>query len=154
MGQSPYRGTVDHDDALGRLRDARVGRLATVTPEGRPHVVPFVFLLIERRSEVCAYWAIDRKPKRTSTLARIRNIEDNPAVEFVVDGYAEDWTTLWWVRCSGSARIVTDEAERAEALDALRAKYPQYELEPPDGAVVAIEVERITGWHADDPATR
>lgn len=145
---------MDHDDALGRVRDALVGRLATVTPDGRPHVVPFAFVLIEHRSEVHAYWAVDRKPKRTRDLARIRNIEANPAVEFVVDGYADDWTTLWWVRCSGSARIVSEDAERGEAVDALRAKYPQYELEPPDGPVVAIDVERITGWRADDPATR
>ena len=135
------------------MRAARVGRLATVTPEGRPHVVPFVFALVERGSDVRAYWAVDRKPKRTTDLARIRNLEHDPAVEFVVDDYAEDWTTLWWVRCSGSARVVADDAERAEALEALRAKYERYELEPPDGPVVAIDVERITGWRADEPPT-
>jgi PPOX class probable F420-dependent enzyme len=151
---SPYRDAVDRDDALARVRAARVGRLATVTPEGGPHVVPFVYALVERGSNVRAYWAVDRKPKRTPDLARIRNLEHDPAVEFVVDGYAEDWTTLWWVRCSGSARVVTDDEERTEALEALRAKYEPYELAPPEGPVVAIDVERITGWRADEPATR
>jgi PPOX class probable F420-dependent enzyme len=145
---------VDRDDALARLRAARVGRLATVTPEGGPHVVPFVFALVERGSDVRAYWAVDRKRKRARDLARIRNLEHHPAVEFVVDDYAEDWTALWWVRCSGPARVVADEAERAGALEALRAKYEQYRLEPPDGPVVAIDIERITGWRADEPATR
>jgi PPOX class probable F420-dependent enzyme len=145
---------VDPDDALERVRAARVGRLATVTPEGRPHVVPFVFALVERGSDVRAYWAVDRKPKRTTDLARIRNLEANPAVEFVVDEYDEDWTTLWWVRCSGSARVVADEDERADALEALREKYSRYGLEPPDGPVIAIDVDRITGWTADEPATR
>jgi PPOX class probable F420-dependent enzyme len=145
---------VDRIEAVARLREGRVGRLATVSPEGRPHVVPFVFALVERGSALRAYWAVDRKPKRTTELARIRNLEGNAAVEFVVDGYAEDWTQLWWVRCSGSARVIADEAERRGALEALAAKYPQYELEPPDGPVVAIEVERIAGWRADDPATR
>lgn len=145
---------MDRDDALARLRSARVGRLATVTPEGLPHVVPFVFALVERGSDIRAYWAVDRKPKRTPDLARIRNLEHTPRVEFVVDAYAEDWSTLWWVRCSGSARVVADEAERATALEELRAKYERYRLEAPEGPVVAIDVDRITGWRADDPATR
>ena len=115
-------------------------------------MVPFVFVMVERGSDVRAYWAVDRKPKRTTDLTRIRNLERNPAVEFVVDGYTEDWTTLWWVRCSGTARIVTEDAERADALGALRAKYPQYELEPPGGPVVAIEVERVVGWQAEERA--
>jgi hypothetical protein len=34
------------------------------------------------------------------------------------------------------------------ALDALTAKYPQYGSEPPRGPVVAIDVERISGWMA------
>ena len=149
-----YGDAVDREWAMSELRRARVGRLATVTPEGRPHVVPFVFALAERGSKVSVYWAVDRKPKRTTELVRIRNLERNPAVEFIVDAYAEDWTTLWWVRCSGSARIVTDESERRDALGALGAKYPQYALEPPEGPVVAIEIERISRWRADGAATR
>ena len=144
---------MDRDDALAWVRGARVGRLATVTPEGRPHIVPFVFALIEQRSEVRVYWVVDQKPKRTTNLRRIRNLERNAAVEFVVDGYEEDWSTLWWVRCSGSARVVTDDVERRDALDALRAKYPQYELEPPDGPVVAIDVETVTGWAANEASS-
>ena len=34
------------------------------------------------------------------------------------------------------------------ALDALTGKYPQYATEPPSGPVVAIDVERISGWEA------
>lgn len=159
-GQSPaprrptYRDVVDRDEALARVRSARVGRLATVTPEGRPHVVPFVFALVERGSDVRAYWAVDRKPKRSKDLARLRNLERNPAAEFVVDGYEEDWTGLWWVRCSGTGRVVTDDGERRDALDALGAKYPRYELEPPEGSVVAIDVETVVGWSATDPRDR
>jgi PPOX class probable F420-dependent enzyme len=141
-----YRGAVDRDDALARVRSARAGRLATVTPDGGPHVVPFVFALVERGSDVRAYWAVDRKPKRTTDLARIHNLERNPAVEFVVDDYDEDWTGLWWVRCSGTGRVVTDEAERRLALEALGAKYPQYELDPPEGPVLVVDVQRVSGW--------
>jgi nitroimidazol reductase NimA-like FMN-containing flavoprotein (pyridoxamine 5'-phosphate oxidase superfamily) len=34
---------VTRSDAIARAREARVGRMATVTGEGGPHVVPFVF---------------------------------------------------------------------------------------------------------------
>jgi hypothetical protein len=69
-------------------------------------------------------------------------------VEFVVDGYDEDWRDLWWVRASGTGRVVEAPDERVTALEALTAKYPQYASEPPSGAVVAIDVERISGWEA------
>ena len=140
---------MDREEALQRLRSARVGRIATVTPEDRPHVVPFVFAVVERDLGVLAYWAVDRKPKRTERLQRLRNLERNPAAEFVVDGYDEDWRALWWVRASGSGRAVEDASdERGAALSALAAKYPQYASDPPSGPVVAIDIERISGWRA------
>lgn len=140
---------MDRDDALRRLRSARVGRIATVTPEDRPHVVPFVFALVEGSGgEPRAYWAVDRKPKRSERLQRLRNIEADPAVEFVVDGYDEDWRSLWWVRASGTGRLVETDEERSDALASLRSKYRQYEAEPPEGPVVAIDIERISGWSA------
>lgn len=137
---------MDRDEAWARVSSARVGRMATVTPEHRPHVVPFVFALAERGSDRVAYWAVDRKPKRSTDLKRIRNLEENPAVEFVVDGYHEDWERLWWVRCSGKARVVVSETERRSALRALEDKYPQYGNGPPDGPVFAIDIEAIQGW--------
>ncbi len=133
-------------DAVARVESARVGRVATISPGPRPHVVPFTFALVRAGAGLRVYWAVDRKPKRSTRLQRLRNIEANPVVEFVVDGYDEDWDRLWWVRVSGSARIVDDGDERATALDALRAKYPRYASEPPDGPVIAIDVERVTGW--------
>jgi PPOX class probable F420-dependent enzyme len=120
--------------------------MATVTPARRPHVVPFVFVLVEQGSTRVAYWAVDRKPKRSTDLKRIRNLEENPAVEFVVDGYEEDWERLWWVRCSGTARVVDSENERRSAMRALEEKYPQYGVDPPDGPVVAIDIEAINSW--------
>lgn len=142
---------MNRDDALQRLRSARIGRIATVTPEERPHVVPFVFALVEGLGrEPRAYWAVDRKPKRSERLQRLRNLEGNPAVEFVVDGYDEDWGSLWWVRASGTGRLVGSDEERSNALAVLRSKYPQYEAEPPDGPVVAIDIERIAGWSVAD----
>ena len=81
----------------------------------------------------------------------MRNIAENPAVEFLVDGYAEDWERLWWVRSSGTARVVTSDPERHDALLALEEKYPQYAIDPPAGPVVAIDITTINGWKAEGP---
>jgi hypothetical protein len=45
---------------------------------------------------------------------------------------------------------VVDDAssEHAAALDALASKYQQYASELPPGPVVAIDIERISGWRA------
>jgi PPOX class probable F420-dependent enzyme len=138
---------MDGDEAIARLRSARVGRMATVRADGRPHVVPLVFALFEG-DDLRLYWAVDAKPKRSASLQRVRNLERNPSVEIVVDGYEEDWGRLWWVRASGTGRIVDDPEEREVAREALRAKYPQYRDAPLDGPVVAIDLESITGWSA------
>ena len=132
------------EEARQRFVEARVGRLATADGSGRPHVVPFVFAVDGDR----LWWAVDHKPKRTTALRRLANIAENPRVAALVDGYDEDWSALWWARADGVARVVTDEAERAECLRALVTKYPQYREAPPDGPVVAIDVERWTGWSA------
>lgn len=141
---------MTRDEAIARLRAARVGRLATVRPDGSPHVVPFVFSVVERQDDLVAYWAVDAKAKAARELQRLENIEANPAVEFVVDRYGDDWTALWWVRASGRARIVTSDDERRTALGALGLKYPQYRAARPTGPVVAIDVDRIASWSASD----
>jgi PPOX class probable F420-dependent enzyme len=143
---------MERVEAIGKLQAARLGRLATVRPDGSPHVVPFVFAIVGAGQELTAYWAVDSKPKTTQAIQRLRNIEANPAVEFVVDGYEEDWTKLWWVRAAGRARMVTSDEERGAALAALAEKYPPYRTTPPAGPVVAIDVDRVTGW-SSDPST-
>jgi PPOX class probable F420-dependent enzyme len=139
---------MTRDEAIARLREARVGRLATVRPDGSPHVVPFVFAIVPDGDELLAFWAVDAKPKLTRAIQRIENIEANPSVEFVVDGYADDWSQLWWVRVRGRARVISSSEERTRALAALSDTYPQYTAAPPDGAVIAIEIDRVTGWSA------
>jgi PPOX class probable F420-dependent enzyme len=118
---------------------ARVARLATTGADGRPHVVPICFALDGNM----LYTAVDQKPKRTRALRRLRNIEENPWVEVVIDHYEEDWSRIWWVRLRGRARVVAlDE----RVLGLLQAKYPQYREVPPDGPVIAVTIERRSGW--------
>jgi PPOX class probable F420-dependent enzyme len=142
---------MTRDEAIARLREARVGRLATVRPDGSPHVVPFVFVVDPDGDELLASWAVDDKPKKRRAIQRLENIEANPSVEFVVDRYEEDWSQLWWVRVSGRARVVSSPEERAKMIAALTDKYPQYREAPPTGAVIAIDVDRVTGWSAAEP---
>jgi PPOX class probable F420-dependent enzyme len=142
---------MTRDEAIARLREARVGRLATVRPDGSPHVVPFVFAVDPDGDELIAFWAVDDKPKKHLAIQRLENIEANPSVEFVVDRYEEDWSKLWWVRVTGRARVVSSPEERAEMIAALTDRYPQYRQAPPTGAVIAIDVHRVTGWSAAEP---
>jgi PPOX class probable F420-dependent enzyme len=124
-----------------RVAAARVGRLATVTVDNRPHLVPCCFAL----DAETIYSAVDAKPKTTLALRRLANIANNPSASLLVDEYAEDWSTLWWVRVDGLARIADDPTERARALDLLGAKYRQYTDAPPPGDVLALDV---TAWRA------
>lgn len=121
-----------------------MARLASVDLEGRPHLVPICFVL----DGDTIYSAVDKKPKRTPKLKRLENVRTNPRVSVLVDGYDEDWSRLWWVRLDGLARTVEGERERARALGLLEAKYEQYRSEPPDGPVLAVEIERRRGWSA------
>lgn len=123
---------------------ARVGRLATVRADGRAHLVPVCFALL---GEV-VYSAVDDKPKRHTRLQRLANVTATGTASLLVDEYDEDWTRLWWVRLDGSARVLENRDKGRRAIEALRAKYPQYAGHPPAGAVLAMTVESWVGWAA------
>jgi PPOX class probable F420-dependent enzyme len=131
----------DVDAARRRFAAARVARLATVSGDGQPHLVPVVFAV----EGDTVLMAVDQKPKRHRDLKRLRNIADNPTVSLLVDRYDEDWDALWWVRADGTARILETDAT---ALDALAAKYPQYREHRPEGPIIALDIEHITSWEA------
>jgi PPOX class probable F420-dependent enzyme len=126
-----------------RVARARIGRLATVTAAGRPHIVPVCFALAGRRIVT----AVDAKPKATTQLARLDNVRATSRASLLVDHYEEDWSELWWVRIDGVAEVVRSEA----AVDALVAKYEQYREVRPAGPVIAIEPERWRSWIPSGP---
>lgn len=133
---------MDAAAARERFAQARVARLATLTPDGRPHLVPIVFALMGDT----VYSAVDAKPKRGTALARLANVAAHPVASVLADHYEEDWSALWWVRGDGGARVLeTTTAEAREAVDRLRARYPQQRV---TGAVLAVDVERWSGWAA------
>jgi PPOX class probable F420-dependent enzyme len=132
-----------------RLTAARVARLATTDPDGRPHLVPIVFAV----DGDTLYSAVDHKPKRSQTLRRIENARARPDVTVLVDHYEEDWRRLWWIRVRGRARVLDDGEEREQALSLLAEKYEQYRSQPPDGPVLAVDITEVRDWRAAGPDT-
>jgi PPOX class probable F420-dependent enzyme len=131
---------VTPDEARQRFAAARVARLATADLDGVPHVVAMTFAVVGDT----IFSAVDHKPKRTTALRRLANVRANPVVSVLVDHYEDDWSALWWARADGRARVLEDGDEAAVA--ALVARYEQYRARPPAGAILAIEVERWSGW--------
>src|SRR5438105_15867811 len=132
---------MDEQDLKELVAAARIARLATVDPSGRPHLVPVCFALADE----VIYSAVDQKPKATTRLRRLENIRSNPAVELLVDHYEEDWTRLWWVRAPGHGAVVEEGPERERGLAALLEKYAQYRDRQPNGRV---SVTTVAGWAA------
>ncbi len=142
---TPSQSTVsgmDEHEMRRRVRDARVGRLATITSDGRPHLVPCCFAL----AGDVVYSAIDAKPKSTMAVRRLANLYANPHAALLIDYYSDDWSALWWVRLDGEGRVLDRGAERSAAIVLLTQKYPVYVAEPPQGAVVAIDIDDWRGW--------
>ena len=133
-----------------KLKNARVARLATVDPTGRPHIVPVCFVYNRK----AFYTAVDQKPKRVppQKLARLRNIQYSLQVALLIDHYDEDWGRLWYVLVRGKAKLLPKSAakERSAVIRALRAKYPQYRagMLADDAPIIRITVERSSSWHA------
>ena len=125
-----------------RVAAARVARLATIDPDGRPHLVPIVFAL----DGDTLYSAVDAKPKRSRRLRRVENARERPDVTVLVDHYDEDWRRLWWVRLRGRARVLDAGEEAERALRLLAEKYEQYRRAPPGCPVLAVDVREWRGW--------
>ncbi|WP_226039411.1 pyridoxamine 5'-phosphate oxidase family protein [Natrinema sp. DC36] len=160
-------------DERAFLERARVGSLATVDEENRPHAVPICFALLERPrvasptdvtnrtassesrsaddgAAVRIVSAIDEKPKATRDLRRVRNIRTNPQVTVLVDRYREGWSRLAWVQVRGRAGILEpDASEHHSAVHALESKYDQYATHDLDERrIVSIYVDRTVSWGA------
>jgi PPOX class probable F420-dependent enzyme len=134
---------VDEASARQLFGQSRIARLATIDPQGKPHIVPVVFALVGDR----LWSAVDAKPKRTRNLQRLANIEEHPRVSLLVDHYDEDWAALWWVRADGAARVLAPEEDRP-AREALARKYPQYRETAPPGPVMEVVIDRWRSWSA------
>jgi PPOX class probable F420-dependent enzyme len=139
---------LPEDEARARFATVPVARLGTADRHGQPHVVVVTFAV----DGDTIYTAVDAKPKESTTLKRLRNVGENPMVAMLADQYSDDWDTLWWVRADGRAAILTDQRQMAAPLRLLADRYWQYRQTPPTGPVLAVTVERWSGWTATPPA--
>jgi PPOX class probable F420-dependent enzyme len=136
---------LDAATAQARFAAAPVARLATLRTDGTARLVPVTFTVTD--GLICS--AVDEvKPKTSTALARLADVRRDPRVGLLVDHYADDWSTLWWVRVDGTAEVLEDGPLRERALAALVAKYPPYARTPPDGVVLVVTPTRWTGWTA------
>jgi PPOX class probable F420-dependent enzyme len=135
---------LKRDEAMRRATAADHGVLATLNRTGVADLVPVCFALV---GDALAVPVDSVKPKRSTALGRIRNLERDPRATLLVERWdAADWSRLWWVRLSLRRREVPGTV--AEALEqGLRDRYPQYAVEP-FVALLTFEVESVVGWSA------
>jgi PPOX class probable F420-dependent enzyme len=119
--------------------------------DGRPRSVPICFVVIGDT----IYSPLDDKPKAGADpqrLGRVRNLRADPRATILIDRWSEDWGELGFVelRCDGG--LLAPGAERhAEAIAALRAKYPQYaEHRLDERPLLRFLPAAVTTWLADD----
>lgn len=111
--------------------------------------MPVTFALVDPDTVVTA---VDHKPKRTTRLQRLDNVREEPRVTFLVDHYDDgDWSALWWVRARGEGRVVAGGRAFDRAVEALVARYPQYEDSEPPGPAIVVSVTSWRGWAASNP---
>jgi PPOX class probable F420-dependent enzyme len=135
---------LGEEEARARFGSVPVVRLGTADAGGRPHLVVVTFAV----EGDTVFTAVDQKPKSGTNLKRLRNVGENPRVTMLADEYSDDWDALWWVRADGRAVVLADPQQMAEPLRLLAERYWQYREAPPTGPVLAVTVERWSGWAA------
>ena len=136
---------LDHSEALARVVGADHGVFCTAHPERGTDAVPIVFAIANE----CLAFPIDTvKPKSSTQLQRMRNLESDPRATLLVQHWDKnDWSTLWWVRAE-LRWIPAPSVEDVKTLEAkLIAKYEQY-LDQPFVDIHVFRIERLTGWSA------
>ena len=129
------------------LEEERSGVLGTIARSGLPQLVPVCYALAEGAIAI----AIDEKPKRGGTLARVRNIERDARATLLVDHYEERWERLAWLRLEGDASVLERGGEWREALDALRRRYPRYRAMALEALpLIRLRPTRVAGWRWQD----
>ncbi|HET7181954.1 MAG TPA: pyridoxamine 5'-phosphate oxidase family protein [Candidatus Limnocylindrales bacterium] len=135
---------LDEDEARRRAAAADHGVLATINRTGAPDLVPVCFAIV---GDALAIPVDSVKPKRSTALGRIRNLERDPRATLLLERWdPADWSRLWWVRASlVRADVAADVA--GQLVAALRERYPQYAQVEFD-AVITFRIEQIGGWEA------
>jgi PPOX class probable F420-dependent enzyme len=144
------------------LAAARSATLATLTPKGRPRLVPICFVVgaDDASGRPRLFSPLDEKPKRIDdprALARVRDILVQPDISLLVDRWSEDWSRLGWLRLLGRGDVLeppgepamktSDREEHVVAVGALRHKYPQYATHDLESRpIIRLTIDRAVSW--------
>lgn len=119
------------------LRYARVAHLATLLPDGSPHVVP-----------VCPALDADRVILALGGGAKLSNLRRDPRAALVVDDYLEDWDALRRVAVFGRVTLFEEGPEWERGRDLLYGKFAEYEphdeIVVGETVVVELAIERVS----------
>ena len=131
-------------DARARLEQADHGVLSTLNPARGIDSVPVCFVA---DADLIAIPIDTIKPKQSTNLGRLRNLEADPRATLLVEHWDfDEWSALWWVRAS--LVLTAIDAERATDLTRqLAAKHRQYA----DGgieSVIPLRIVDLVGWSA------
>ena len=135
---------MTRDEALQRAAAADHGVLATLHQSRGADLVPACFAIEGDRVAI----PIDSvKPKGSTALGRIRNLERDPRATLLVEHWdAIDWSRLWWVRL-----LLVRTAEPPDVVasleGALRRRYQQYATAP-FLEILTFRIDHVGGWAA------
>ena len=122
------------------VRWARVCRVATVSPEGVPHLVPVCHALAGQKLYLGS----------GNEATKVRNLKSTPRITLTVDEYSEHWASLKGVMIQGRARLIERGPEFTRAREALYDKYPQYPKEAAlatsDSVIVEVTPSHVFAW--------
>ncbi|HET9853155.1 MAG TPA: hypothetical protein VFP56_11705 [Candidatus Limnocylindrales bacterium] len=135
---------LDTAEALRRASEADHGVLATLHRTRGADLVPACFALEDGWLAI----PVDSvKPKVSTALGRIRNLERDPRATLLVEHWdAADWSGLWWVRLlllrAEASPEITDRLEAG-----LRRRYPQYATAR-FVEIITFRIDHVGGWSA------
>jgi PPOX class probable F420-dependent enzyme len=137
------------------VADARRATLATIGADGLPSLVPICFVVLGEPAPQAICSPLDEKPKRSADprgLRRVRDLLADSRATLLVDRWDEDWTRLAFVELEVAGSLLgPGDGGHAQAIDALRAKYPQYATHRLEARpMLRLAPVRVTArWAAD-----
>ena len=138
---------LTRDQCWDRLARADHGVLCTAGAGGAIDAVPVCYAVA---GPVIASPVDLVKPKDTTELARLKNLDRDAAATLLCERWSRlDWSHLWWVRAHLVRRARHDVGAplREECEAALRERYYQYRgVDFAD--ILVFDVTSLTGWAA------
>lgn len=123
--------TIPSDSTLHRLRDERNIWLATVRPNGAPHLIPIWFVWHDEKIYICT----------GADSVKIRNLKANARVALAL----EDGSTP--IMLEGATRLLAREAAPASVVALFQSKYNWNILTDADyPLVIEVTLTKRRGW--------